>query len=218
MTKVSLTIVTVTFLAASSASVGVSNAQGSAGHNHIGHVADAWNDTPDGEGLLPTALAEARIAARHGSLAAQDTSDLDAIKRHTQHVLHAVDPSAIESGPGLGYGIKRAAEGAAKHISAAAATEGASQAVTTHATHVATSAQNAVTRADEIVMLAGKIQETTSAADAAPLVEQLAALSQQLVDGNDANGDGRVGWQEGEGGLSQSELHLGLMKKAEGLP
>ena len=167
---------------------GVVAEQGGAGHNHIGHVADAWNDTPEGQGLLPTALAEARIAARHAGLAAGDTSNLEAMKSHTGHVLHAVDPTAIENGPGLGYGVKRAAEGAAKHIQAAAGSDGASQAITTHATHVATSAQNTVTRADEIVMLAQKIQGASTASAAAPLVQELNTLSQQLVDGTDARG------------------------------
>ena len=137
---------------------GVAAEQGGAGHNHIGHVADAFNGTPEGQGLLPTALAEARIAAQHAGLAAGDTSNLEAMKSHTGHVLNAVDPTVMENGPGLGYGVKRAAEGAAKHIQAAAGSEGASQAITTHATHVATSAQNTVARADEIVMLAQKIQ------------------------------------------------------------
>ncbi len=211
-------ILTLALIVVGVSTSGVIAEQGGAGHNHIGHVADAWNDTPDGQGLLPAALAEARIAAQHAGLAARDTSDLDAMKRHTGHVLNAVDPSVMENGPGLGYGVKRAAELAAKHIQAAANSDGASQAITTHANHVATSAQNTVARADEIVMLAQKIDGTSSASAAAPLVQELNTLSMQLVDGNDANGDGRVGWQEGEGGLAQAEQHLGLMKKAEGLP
>ena len=192
--------------------------QGGAAHTHIGHVADGWRDTPEGQGLLPTAVAEARIAAQHAGLAAGNTGDLDSMKRHTGHVLHAVDPSAVEDGPGLGYGVKQAAEGAAKHIEAAATADGASQAVTTHATHVATSARNTVSRADEIVALAGRINAATLATQAAPLVGELNTLAQQLIDGSDANDDGRVGWQQGEGGLAQAEQHLGLMKKAEGLP
>ena len=191
--------------------------QGNAAHTHIGHVADGWRDTPDGQGFLPTAVAEAKIAAQHAGLAAADPANLDSMKRHTGHVLHAVDPSAVDGGPGLGYGVKQAAEGAAKHIEAAASSDGASQAVTTHATHVATSATNTVARADEIVALAGRIQAATSADAAAPLVAELNTLAMQLVDGNDANGDGNVGWQEGEGGLAQAERHLGLMKAAEGL-
>ena len=34
-------------------------------HVHIGHVMTGWNDTPDGQGLLPTAEAEAKVARRH---------------------------------------------------------------------------------------------------------------------------------------------------------
>jgi len=186
-------------------------------HNHIGHVADKWNDTPEMVGLLPAAIAEARVAAQHAGLAARDTSDLDSMKRHTAHVLHAVDPTQIENGPGAGYGVKQAAEGAAKHIMAAANSDDASGAVKTHAEHVATSARNTVARADEIVMLAQKIDAAASASDAAGLVTELNDLAQALLAGVDANNDGRTGWQEGEGGLETAETHLNLMKNAEGL-
>lgn len=186
-------------------------------HNHIGHVMDQWRDTPEMAGLLPAAIAEAQIAARHASLAASDPSNLDSIKRHTAHVLHAVDPTQIENGPGNGYGVKQAAEGAAKHIMAAANSGDASGAVKTHAEHVATSAQNTVARADEIVMLAEKIAMATSAEEAAGLVAELNTLAQALLSGVDANGDGRTGWQEGEGGLEVAQTHGNLMKNAEGL-
>ncbi len=186
-------------------------------HNHIGHVADKWNDTPEMVGLLPAAVAEARVAAQHAEFAAKDPSDLDSMKRHTAHVLHAVDPTQIENGPGAGYGVKPAAEGAAKHIMAAAGSDDASGAVKAHAEHVATSAMNTVSRADEIVMLAQKIDMATSAGDAAPLVSQLNDLAQALLAGVDANNDGNTGWQEGEGGLEVAETHLNLMKQAEGL-
>ncbi len=192
-------------------------AQQSAAHNHIGHVTDAWRDTPDGQGLLPAAIAEAEIAARHAGLAASDPGNLASMQRHTTHVLHAVDPSQIENGPGLGYGVKRAAAGAAQHITAAANSEGASGAVQTHAVHVATSAQNTVARADQIVALAERIAGAATADDAAPLVAELSDLAQALLSGVDANEDGRTGWQEGEGGLEVAQTHANLMKQAEGL-
>ena len=210
-------LVSVFALVALFAGAGSAVAQNAA-HNHIGHVMDKWNDTPDMVGLLPAAIAEARIAAQHAGLAAKDPSNLDSMKRHTAHVLHAVDPSQIENGPGQGYGVKRAAEGAAKHIMAAANSDGASAAVKTHAEHVATSARNTVARADEIVMLAEKIEMASSASEASSLVADLNTLAQQLLSGEDANGDGRTGWQEGEGGLEVAETHANLMKKAEGLP
>jgi hypothetical protein len=100
---------------------------------------------------------------------------------------------------------------------AAANSDGASGAVKAHAEHVAASAQNTVTRADEIVMLAKKIEMADSAADASSLVAELNTLAQALLGGVDANDDGRVGWQTGEGGLEVAQTHANLMKQAEGL-
>ena len=192
--------------------------QANMAHTHIGHVMDMWRDTPDQKGLLPTAIAEAEIAAQHAGLAAQSAGNLDAMKAHAGHVLHAVDPTIEVQGPGMGYGVKKAAMGAAQHIDFAAGSDGASANVKTHATHVSTSANNTVTRAEEIVALAQQIQGASSAAAAAPLTERLGMLAGQLISGYDANGDGRIGWQEGEGGLEQANQHMGFMKKGEDLP
>ena len=85
----------------------------------------------------------------------------------------------------------------------------------THSVHIATSARNTAKRAEEIAALAKRIEATTTAAEAAPLVEQLNAKAAALLAAGkadvDANSDGRIGWQEGEGGLETSETHLGLM-------
>ena len=178
---------------------------------HIGHVATSFRDTPEMNGLLPTAMAEAQVAVQHAGFALRDLSSLDGMKRHAAHVLHAVDPTQIAQGPGAGYGVKRAVEGVATHIELAAKVEGAPQGVVTHSVHIATSARNTAKRAEEIAALAKQIEATTTAAEAAPLVEQLNAKAAALLAGVDANSDGRIGWQEGEGGLETSETHLGLM-------
>ncbi|MEX2466874.1 MAG: hypothetical protein WD995_08180 [Gemmatimonadota bacterium] len=192
-------------------------AQQSPAHAHMGHVADGFGNTPDGAGLLPTALAEAAVAQQHAMLALRNTEDLDAMKRHAGHVLHAVDPSRIEQGPGAGYGVLPAASGVVRHIEMAGAHETASENVATHATHVATSARNVVSRAEEIVGLVDQVMAANSAAAAAPLMEQVAELADRVILGHDANGDERIGWQEGEGGLEQAELHMNLMKRGEGM-
>jgi len=196
---------------------GAAAAQSNPAHTHMGHVADGFRGTPEGQGLLPTAIAEAEIAARHAGLAARDPSNLEAMQNHTRHVLHAIDPSTVESGPGLGYGVKPAATGVSRHIELAASAEGASENVSTHATHVSTAAGNVVTRSDRIIELGNQILAATSASDAAPLLEELNAVAQQLIPGTDANGDGRTGWQEGEGGLEQAQTHMGLMQRGEGI-
>lgn len=186
-------------------------------HVHIRHVADEFRGTPENRGILPTALAEADIAHRHATLAAQDPADLDNIKRHTVHVMHALDPSAVEGGPGLGYGAMIAAERAAHYIELSAASAGATDGIKTHSNHVATAARSAAANAQAAMEVARQIQEAENASEAAELLGELTALTDAIRNGVDADGDGSVGWQEGEGGLAQAETHLGLLKRGEGL-
>lgn len=48
--------------------------------------------------------------------------NLDAMKLHAGHVIHAVDPRIEPKGPGLNYGVKRAALGVVERIQQAATT------------------------------------------------------------------------------------------------
>jgi len=184
---------------------------------HIGHAAIAFGDTPGGQGLLPTALAEAEIAAQHAELGAADLANLNGMRRHAGHVLHALDPSVVAGGPGLGYGVRQGAAGAAFHIELAGGSDGASENVTVHTHHITTALTNVSQWTDEAVVLAQRLQSAASVTAAASLAMQLDALCHSIVFGRDADGDGRVGWQEGEGGLSQATQHMNLMRRGEGL-
>jgi hypothetical protein len=188
-----------------------------AAHAHIGHIMTKFNDTPNTQGLLPTAAAEAKIAATHAGLAAKSTDKLDAMKLHAGHVINAIDPTIEPKGPGMGYGVKKAAAGALQHVGFASKAEGASKNVQTHAVHVSASLNNVLMWSDNIVSLAQRIRMATSVAEAAPLVAELNTAASQLAAGLDANKDGQIGWQTGEGGLQQAETHMGLMMKGEGL-
>ena len=137
------------------------------------------------------------------------------MKLHAGHVLNAMDPTLMATGPGLGYGFKKAAAGVATHIDLAAKTPGASPNAVTHANHVATAARSAVTRADQVIALAQKIQAATTAEEAAALLNQLVPLTQQLIAGVDVNGDGRITWDGGEGGLQQAQEHVTLLLAGE---
>ena len=186
-------------------------------HAHMGHVADGWNDTPDQAGFLATAQAEAEIAARHAGLATSRADDLGWIKTHIGHVLHAIDPSVEASGPGKGYGVVKAATGAARHIGLAANAGDASDNVKLHANHVETSANNVVAWAQRIAELCNEAKGTDDVAAAAELAQQVEELTQAMLSGRDANEDGRVSWGGNEGGLEQAALHMGLMKRGEGM-
>lgn len=193
--------------------------QANLAHAHIGHVMDAFKDTPKGQGLLPTAVGEAQVVAQHAALALRSTSDLAAMKLHAGHVMHAIDPTLTENnGPGLGYGLKKAVAAATYHIELAAKDKDASANVKTHAAHVVASFTNVTRRADEIVDLAQKLRNSSSVTEAAALTAQINTIAEALVPGVDANKDGRVGWELGEGGLQQAQLHMTLMKKGENLP
>ena len=208
-----LTAVAAAFLSAPMAET--ASAQ-SAAHRHIGHVADSWGDTPGNVGLLAAAQAEAEVAAQHAGLAA-GSDDLAGIQRHTTHVLHAIDPSTSERGPGKGYGLVKAASGCAQHIGMAGESDDASGAVKAHSTHVGTSCRNVVTWAESIVEKAAAIAAATDMAAAKALADEIATMTQAILSGTDADGNGRVSWGEGEGGLEQAATHLRLMKEAEGL-
>ena len=188
----------------------------SAAHRHIGHVADMFNGTPDNVGLLAAAQAEAEVAAAHAGYAA-GSEDLGGIQRHITHVLHAIDASTSERGPGKGYGLIAAASGCAQHIGMAGESDDASGAVKTHSTHVKASCQNVVTWAESIVAKAAEVAAATDMAAAKTLADEIAAMTQAILVGTDADGNGRVSWGEGEGGLEQAATHLRLMKEAEGL-
>jgi hypothetical protein len=183
---------------------------------HIGHVINAFSDTPNGDGLLTVAIAEAKVAITHAGLAGRQPGNLDAMKLHAGHVLNALDPTIVTTGPGLGYGMKKAASGAATHIELAAKAPGASPNVTMHAAHVAQAARNSVARADSVIAIAKQVQAATTPADAAALVSRMASMSEQLMAGFDANGDGRVTPEEG--GLQLALDHVKMMVAGEKKP
>lgn len=186
-------------------------------HLHIGHVMTNWRDTPGGVGFLIAAVSDAKVAAIHAKLAGRDPGNLEDMKLHAGHVLNALDPSIEPKGPASGYGVKKSAAGALQHLDFAAKAEGASANVKTHAEHVSASLGDAIQWTDQAIATAQKIRSAGSAAEAAPLVKELMELTTHLSDGADANGDGQIGWQTGEGGLAQAQSHMVLMLKGEGL-
>ena len=178
---------------------------------HIGHVVNGIAEAPLLMGLLPATMAESRIAVQHATLASRQPTNLEYMKTHAGHVIHALDPTVVTAGPGLGYGVKKAANGVITHIGLAAKTEGATPSVTVHAQHIETCARNTIARADQLIALAQKVIASTTAADAAALVTQMISLAEQLIEGADANSDGRITWEPNEGGLRHADEHAKLM-------
>ena len=131
--------------------------------------------------------------------------------------MHTIDPETAEGGPGKGYGMVKAAQGAVRHIRLAADAEGASDNVKLHATHVAASASNVAEWGLVVVERGRAIQETDDLEHAKALAEEVQALLAKILAGYDEDGDGRVSWGPSEGGLEQAAFHLDLMRQGEGL-
>jgi len=177
----------------------------------IGYVVNTFKEAPLLQGLLPAAIAEARIAIQHAGLAGRQPTNLEYMKTHAGHVINALDPTIVKMGPGQQYGVKKAADGVASHIELAAKAEGATPSITVHATHIAMAARNTIARADQVIEIAQKIMASSSATEAAALVAEMTSKAGELIAGADANADGRITWEKGEGGLQAADEHVKLM-------
>jgi hypothetical protein len=169
-------------------------------HLHIGHVMTNWRDTPGTRGFLPVAIDEARVAVLHAGLAVS-AANLDDIKLHAGHVLHALDPAVEPKGPGAGYGVRNAAIGARQHLDLAARTDGATASITTHAVEVSSSLSNALESLGEAIAIAQRIRSATDIVDAKGSAAELAALTRRISDES----------------LQRAQTSMNLILKAEGL-
>ncbi len=169
---------------------------------------ERFNDTPKQLGLLATAFEEAKIATEHAALAAKTADNFDQIKLHVGHVLHAIDPTLEVKGPGLGYGVKKAAAGVVQHVELAANAATASANAKTQALYVSNWAKNVVKWSDEIVSLAQRIRAAPSAVEAAKLLPEITGLTEQLT-----NGIPSVGRFDLQGGLQEAQERMERMKK-----
>lgn len=181
---------------------------------HLGHVMKSMNGPPDRVGLLEILEAETAVALQHAELMVSDPADLDSMKRHAAHVGHALDPSSQEKGPGKGYGLEKAASWVDKKSKLMTRSEGATEAMNTHSVHISASAANVVGWAKAALAEVEKIAAAETAEVAAASAKRLHELVSFIESGTDADGDGRVGWQEGEGGVAQVRQHLEILTGA----
>jgi len=80
------------------------------------------------------------------------------------------------------------------------------------------SLENVVQWTDHAIEVARKILVAKTVAEGQSLVTDLEETTGHINDGFDANKDGQIGWQTGEGGLDQALAHMRLMMKGEGMP
>ena len=173
-------------------------------HLHVGHVMTNWRDTPGGVGFLIAAISDARVALVHAKLVGENSENLDDVKLHAGHVLHALDPAADASnspkGPASGYGVKKAAAGAQQHLDFAVKAEGASDNAKAHGTDVAGLLSNVLQWTEEAITVGQKIRAGTSAVEVTPFVNDLNVRAAKIA-----------------AGLEQAHARMTLMMKGEGI-
>ena len=184
---------------------------------HFAHVASGFGKAPGGRGLAVTAAVEVNAAMLHANFAAGRTNDLEQMKAHTRHVLHAIAPAAGGNGPGLGFGVKPAADAIALHIEMALNASEASPALRKLGPQIAAAARAVATRAQAIADLGARVLAADSAARAAPFTERVRAMALELDTGSDINGDGRIDGG-GEPGMNQLEAAVYSILEADRLP
>ena len=180
--------------------------------DHLKHITDSWKDTPGSVGLLAILEQEAQTAASHAKYALGDKKDVSTAKTHIPHVQNAIDPSIVTKGPGKGYGALKAAQGIAQHMGFAANAPDASDGLKMHSVHVITSATNVVDWCNQIMAKSAKVFLPGMDKDAMQATAEIADMTQWILNGHDANGDGKISWEKGEGGIAQLKQHLGFIK------
>lgn len=190
---------------------------GSNAHIYLGFVSKSASDTPEKRGYMSTALRESLVAAAHASYTADAIDDLGDMQLHVGHVLHAIDPTEEPFGPGLGYGLIKAAQNVIESMTLAVEGGDASRNLKLHAKHIIESSQNAINRTRLALIEADAILEAEDASEAAPHAIKFAEHTKAAFIGMDLNGDGKISWKNGEGGLKTADKHLGLLLDGEGL-
>ena len=176
-------------------------------HIHVGHTLHGWPATPDQGGILPTAEREATQvmeAALQATRAGAD--DLPELKRQARRILRLMDPDAFGGGePGV-YRVKRGAVDAVSHL------EAPSLASTTTPGSKTSSLSESRTPVSQLSgMIPRAIAESTSAAEAVALADELVELARQTV-------DGESGVNKGHYGLRQLRADIDRMLERENPP
>ena len=180
---------------------------------HVGHVTTEWPETPDQQGLLTTARAEAAVIRTHADLAVQRAEDSDWVKMHAIHIRHALTPKGV--GPGKGYGLLKAVEGVKTHMALAMDQDDVSDAIEFHGEQIVMSADSVLLRAQQLSALVDKIIRAPRYTDLSAEASQMAMLAEQIQTGEDLNEDGDISWEDNEPGLDQAMKYVNYLLQKE---
>ena len=184
-------------------------------HAHIGHAVTGWHDTPGQDGLLITAAQEATIGYDHAGYALEAAATPEQLREHVRHVLHAYAPERTTPGPGLGYGLCKALDGALDHLEFAAQSDDATANVRNSAAEIRANSQALREKCALVPELAVEIRAIESEVDALLLTEELRKITDEVMNGSDVNGNGVVGDHAAEYGIATIRRDIDRMTARE---
>jgi len=184
------------------------------------------SDTPDNVGYLLGLRTQAEIVASHVSLTdlALGPQDLVGVHRHAEHLINAieglhgpnfgdVDGDGRILNPGDGKGLLSTSQGpgyiesVVQHAQAAIDAPDATGEIKLHAGHVLIGAQNTQTWVEQIDAKALELVRVQDIGTARAIFEEMRLLSENMLDGVDANGDGQIAPIPGEGTILTAYQH-----------
>lgn len=172
--------------------------------------------TPGNVGYLRLAEAEAATALEQVdlSLAAED---LTSMQSHLRNLLTTIAPSNTQSGMQTRTGLIYATAAINANLSIAQQMEGASANLKTQAGRAIVASDNVIEWVQEVAAMTETALQSPSIETARKTMVPARAALHDVIYGTDADGDGKIGWHQGEGGLQQVREYVEYLAKGEGL-
>lgn len=188
------------------------------GDPHLERVLVSDSKVPARQSLLFIAMQDAEIALQSAGYAAVPEEPADA-KNRVSNMLHAIDPSfpgtptVTSTGitafwPSTGFGLRRAIEGIAEQMRAVSSGHASREQVATQAAQVASCAEENLARVDRLVSLGQQALAAGSAAEMAPLLEEIDHLTDIVLEETAAEAAGACSLQDAKRQLDSLALQL----------
>lgn len=187
-------------------------------HTHLGHMMTGWPDTPGQKGLFSTAEDFAKKALANAESADKEKNNIVSKKNFVAQVIQDTKPSAQGSDGKYQYGVKNATEMAMHHLQFAATSPDASENLVDSAKQFEKDYEAVIKRCDIIALLGEAILASQSESEINALSDQLLKQVRANLDGDDSDGDGKVGSSVSEYGLKQLSQEFSEMIKREDPP
>lgn len=185
---------------------------------HLDRILVSHGDVPAKQGLLFSAMQDAKVAVQNAGFAVAADEPAEA-KDRISNVLHVIDPSfpgtptVTASGiaafwPGTGFGLRRAVEGIADQARAVGSRHAAREQVVAQAGQVASCAEGMLGRVDRTVSLGQRALAAGSTAEMAPLLAEIDRLTRTVFEAPAAQAEAACSLEDARRYLDSLALQL----------